>query len=318
MLNDKTNLKILSELDKNSRISYTDLGRNIKLTKQAIKHRLDKLIQARVISHFLTIVNIGKIGYTSHKIFFSFHNLSNEKRKEIIKYLRNNKFVGAFALCDGPYDLYLGIITKTCHDLNRELSKFYNLFSEQIKSKKVATIVKAEFYNRDYLTNKERKIGEKKKWFCSKVEKAKDLKPVDKKILTYLVRSPRTSFATIARRLETSTQNVSNRIKFLEENQIIEGHTISLNEKKFDFIHHKILLEFSSTPEAVEIPNITYFVKTFGEWDYEFNIETKSFDEYRKIIEDFKKLFSPYLKNFTPLLINHVPKFKYIPNFKNQ
>lgn len=60
---DSLNWKILIELQKNARISYTDLGKIIGLTAPAVAERIEKLEAAGIIKGYRAEVDIEKLGF---------------------------------------------------------------------------------------------------------------------------------------------------------------------------------------------------------------------------------------------------------------
>jgi DNA-binding Lrp family transcriptional regulator len=60
---DGTDLKILTLLAANGRLSYRSMGLTIGLTTKSVKSRVDRMLVARVIDRFLTRVNPSVIGY---------------------------------------------------------------------------------------------------------------------------------------------------------------------------------------------------------------------------------------------------------------
>lgn len=61
---DLYNRKILLELQKNARISYTELGKKIGLTGPAVKERVQKLEESGVIKGYRAKLDLEKIGYS--------------------------------------------------------------------------------------------------------------------------------------------------------------------------------------------------------------------------------------------------------------
>ncbi|MCM3162281.1 Lrp/AsnC family transcriptional regulator [Metabacillus litoralis] len=60
---DHTDLKILDELSKNSRIRMKELGEKVHLTGPATSARVEKLEDSGVIEGYTIKVNQGKLGY---------------------------------------------------------------------------------------------------------------------------------------------------------------------------------------------------------------------------------------------------------------
>ena len=66
---DDTDVKIISELKKNGRISMTDLGKKVFLTSQAVKNRLERLQDLGIVQRYTVNVNCPVFGYAIHGIF---------------------------------------------------------------------------------------------------------------------------------------------------------------------------------------------------------------------------------------------------------
>ncbi|MFC3040810.1 Lrp/AsnC family transcriptional regulator [Virgibacillus xinjiangensis] len=63
---DHTDIRILEELSKNSRIKMKELGRKVHLTGQAASDRVAKLEESGVIEGYTINVNKDKLGYMVH------------------------------------------------------------------------------------------------------------------------------------------------------------------------------------------------------------------------------------------------------------
>lgn len=65
---DSTDMRILDELSKNSRITMKELGEKVHLTGQAASARVAKLEDNGVIEGYTIKVNSGKLGYVIHAL----------------------------------------------------------------------------------------------------------------------------------------------------------------------------------------------------------------------------------------------------------
>ena len=72
---DNTDIKILKELSKNSRITMKDLGEKVHMTGQAVSLRVAKLEENNVIEGYGVKVNHSKLGYPIHAMI----NITNTK-----------------------------------------------------------------------------------------------------------------------------------------------------------------------------------------------------------------------------------------------
>ncbi|MFF2481187.1 Lrp/AsnC family transcriptional regulator [Paenibacillus sp. NPDC058071] len=66
---DDIDRKIISALHANGRISYTDLAKDIGLSRVAVQARINTLMEEGVIERFTAVINPGKIGITVSAFF---------------------------------------------------------------------------------------------------------------------------------------------------------------------------------------------------------------------------------------------------------
>ncbi|WP_282067874.1 Lrp/AsnC family transcriptional regulator [Bacillus pumilus] len=59
---DERDKQILSLLHEDGRMSYTDLGKQVGLSRVAVQARIQQLIETGVIERFTTVINPAKIG----------------------------------------------------------------------------------------------------------------------------------------------------------------------------------------------------------------------------------------------------------------
>lgn len=76
---DQTDMLILAELSKNSRITMKELGEKVHLTGQAVASRVAKLEDAGVIEGYSIKVNQSKLGCFMHAFITIFTNRHNHK-----------------------------------------------------------------------------------------------------------------------------------------------------------------------------------------------------------------------------------------------
>ena len=317
---DSTDLKILYELDKSFRQPYTKISKNIGISKQAVKKRIDKLVDNGIIKKFVIIINMANFGVIPNQVYISLHSTSEKRKKEFIDFLINEKVIAQVTLCEGIYDLFFGITGDNIYEIEGFLSLIFTKFSDIIKEKKITIIIDTRLFPRDYLIDKKREIIPSNKGFHQRKFIKHEIKDIDNNVLRILCINPRIKVVDIALELDSNVQTIINRIKFLEKNGIIRGYMYLTNEKIM--IQHTILIELSSMENNVEqrlfqylssCPNVVFVVKYFGEYNFSITTESKNFDEHRRFCDNFKKEFSDYIKSFIPLFIHDIKKMNLLP-----
>lgn len=316
----KLNLKdkrLLYELDLNSRQSYTELGKKIKLSPQAVEQRIKKLIKNKIIKFFLTIISYQKFGYTFYSIYTTFQNTTPEKENEIINELKKDPNIIVLWKCEGKYDLFIGPLAKSVFELNNILNKINNKFGNYLRDYDIVTHIGAKYYGRSYLINKKRK-GEISKIITGGEEEQLKLDRVDKKIIKCLIENPRISFINMISKLGLSLDIIRYRYKKLKERKILQGFSIVLDNEKIGYPHFRILFKLKNISEnkLKEIynfvnlcSNIKIATKCFGNYEFTLDIEVENNEKLRKIFSEFRNKFSDIIHHYDILRIYSIEKF---------
>ncbi|MEK3886693.1 Lrp/AsnC family transcriptional regulator [Bacillus sp. FSL K6-3431] len=76
---DSTDIRIIEELSKNSRMTMKELGEKVHLTGQAASARVAKLEDNRIIEGYSIKVNQAKMGYSVHAIIHVYTKSTNHQ-----------------------------------------------------------------------------------------------------------------------------------------------------------------------------------------------------------------------------------------------
>jgi Lrp/AsnC family transcriptional regulator, leucine-responsive regulatory protein len=115
---DDIDRRILEELHQNARISYTDLGKKIGLSRVAVQSRISALMEAGVIERFTVVINPVKVGIQVSAFF----NVDIEPKylDEVAEKLAQEPAVTSLYHMTGPSTLHMhGIFAN-----NQEMEKF--------------------------------------------------------------------------------------------------------------------------------------------------------------------------------------------------
>ncbi|ASS90910.1 Lrp/AsnC family transcriptional regulator [Aeribacillus pallidus] len=115
---DHIDKQILEKLHENSRISYTDLGKEIGLSRVAVQARINNLIEKGIIEKFTTVINPTKIGI--HVSAFFNVEVEPQYLEEVAEQLAEEHAVTSLYHMTGPSKLHMHGIFKN----NQEMEKF--------------------------------------------------------------------------------------------------------------------------------------------------------------------------------------------------
>ena len=126
---DQIDAKILNILKNNSRESLVGIANQCKITAEAIKKRINKLEENGVIMKFFTNFNIFKLGFQPYVALIK---TNRQKRKEIIKFIRQHKNTNGQYLIDDEFDLMCIIVVKDISELREFIDQIHFLFGDNI------------------------------------------------------------------------------------------------------------------------------------------------------------------------------------------
>ncbi len=314
--------KILFELDVNSRQPNSIIAKKVGLSKQVVGYRINSLIKEKVISSFYTVIDISKLGFTVHKNFLRLQNLNPEKEKEIINHLINHKDVVWVASCDGKYDLAFGTWAKNIEYFDKTLKDLELRYGEFISERQIATIIRGEYFIRDYLISKEKPSDSRKSFFGSVPEDV-ELDEIDWNILLKISTNSRIMAVELAQIIGKSADLVADRVKKMERSGIIKHYNFVPNEEFYPCLHYKVLIGLRNITEEKEQsliefcrinPNIVYVVKSLGPWEFEIDVEIEDAKSFRELMMKLKSQFNDIIQDYSALQIYKVWKYNFCPS----
>lgn len=138
----KVDLEVLKLLRDNSRMEYSELSRNLKLTANAIKYRIKNLENSGVIDLYTIAIDYSKIGVEFYNLQLKFLDYDFTKLK---RFLKENKFVKYFYKHIGNpnWDLDLGILVRDTKELRKFLTDIRESFGELIEINEIFLVPEA-------------------------------------------------------------------------------------------------------------------------------------------------------------------------------
>lgn len=112
---------ILRRLAQNSRISYTDLAKEVGLSGVAVKERIDRLVNQGIIEQFSIVISAEKLG----KKISAYLELEVEPAhlNEIIEALKQNDKVAVLYEMTGPCILHIHILVESIEEMEQFMNE---------------------------------------------------------------------------------------------------------------------------------------------------------------------------------------------------
>ncbi|MFH1605985.1 MAG: Lrp/AsnC family transcriptional regulator [Nanoarchaeota archaeon] len=311
--------KILYELDKNSRLTLSEIGKKVRLSKETVFHRINKLIEKGFILRFQTVISTYRLGYQSYKIYFKLQNMTQETRSKIQDFFMKNKMVYWIGNCQGRWDLIIAFWTKNLQEFGKFEDEILNKFSNFIQEKEVSISRKSIQFNRNWFYSKDEPRIETD--FGEELGETK-LDKIDLEILKYLANNARIKIVDLAEKIGVSVTVIRYRLKQLEKNKVILGYKYALNPKLLNYETCKSFINFKNITSEKRKQLIDYckmnqkivnIVLTIGSWNMEIEFEVRNFDEYYKIMNDIQEKHNDIIRNYESILFSSEPKQSFMP-----
>jgi len=311
---------ILFELSCNARISITELAKKVKLSKQVVSYRLKLLEENNIILGYYAITNIYKLGKVHYRVFIKYQNMSTEKEKEIINDLSNDSEISWVAQFDGNLDLGFIIWAENIIEFQKKYDEINDKYANYFQEKYFTISTRIEYLKYKFFNNKKDRTS---LIFGDSFDNIK-LDKLDKNILNDLNKNGRITLVELANKYNSSAKVINERIKKLIKNKIIIGFNVKINHNKLGYSHRKVMLKLNNCSKKEieklssylkELKNTIFLVKPIWNYDFEFELMTKSNEEFHKIIKKLRSNFANNIKSYNTVIHYSEPKSGQSTNF---
>ncbi len=294
---DQKDYAILKELDINYRASFSEIAKRVRLTKNSVALRYEKL--KPYISHGLTVYNYDILGYTQIRVFYTFDFYDQKLESEIIEEFGKHKNLMWAARLYGQYDLCICFYVSNLTDFINQILKFNKRFKNHINKRTMLI-----YY--DQVQLRHNFIHDEPIFYMNRQGTTHDkvsISPSERKILLTIQHRPRMSMTDIARDTGLSAKTVSAKLRELHKRGIIQGYFMSLDPVQFGFATYKLLMQVRSDPEIAgfneflpTVRNIRFIGRTVGQWDYEIDCIYPNITVLQEELERIKEKFPAAIK----------------------
>jgi|SRR3989338_3733502 len=308
---DQKDRKLLYLLDKNARMKESELGKQLKISKQVVNYRIKGLVSTGIIKQFQTMLDLSKLGLQIYsQIYCRFLDCSSQKEQEIIEYLLKHPKVAYLGLVGGKYDFFIVLVSKNLNDFDKLISEVLSSYSHELRQHTISLRTFSIRLPKKYLIDKRDSI-EKKSVFTNSSEVV-SIDDLDKDILILLSKDARIPLLKIADNLNEPFSTIRTRVRNLEKKGVIAGYSLLLDIAPLNMLSYKLLLSVNDKSDlvynklksfALSHPNISWFAKTIGGHDYEFRVVVENIEQFQSILKEIRSNYSSIVEGLESLII---------------
>ncbi|MBI4163038.1 MAG: AsnC family transcriptional regulator [Candidatus Aenigmarchaeota archaeon] len=149
---DTKDKKILEVISTNARLSVADISRKTNIQRDSVLYRINKMQKQKAIRFFHTVLNPSILGYEIYSfVNFVLHNLTEQKEKTFLSFLKTNPNIVYVAKTTGKWDITTSIAAKNLKHFDEIITQIRMKFSDIIKEYDTASIIEEHKY--DYMVD---------------------------------------------------------------------------------------------------------------------------------------------------------------------
>lgn len=266
---DNIDRSILSILDKNARMSITEISHEIGLSKQVVSYRLRRLEKSNVIEEYSTYIDRAKLGFQHHQLYLKTKSL-NQKDLELI--LKNLPNIHWCANSFGKYNLVIYFLVKGQKDCYDTYTSILDSFKDFIYKKEYLVTAKSHYFNQSAITY----VG-KEKVLVQRPQKTPKLKIRDFIILNSIKTNARLDFSKIAKISGLTPRSAKDRLKYLRKIKIIRGFRARIKYESLGLKHYQVFFQtLDNKKQIIDLllpkKEVIRLTETIGKWELSSDI----------------------------------------------
>ena len=309
---DKTDRRILCVLDENCRTPIAEMARMLRVNRNVVSYRINRMKESGIIQKFLVSVDLGKFGYNTYKIY-----LRIKENHQLIDFLSSKKEMIHVIRLEGQYNLAAVYAARSIGELHDLLMDLRTRFRNSIIELDVNILVYTNIYKLDKLlldSGSQPKIERYSHEHMGLV-----LDETDRILMRAISQEANISYVKLSEKTGFSMDIVKYRMKKLKK---ICNFRIGYDRSKLGFFHHVILLRTESLTKPIENKLLTwasfrreilYCTKAIGKHDLELNAAITDISDLRRLIHDLQSEFGEMISTYSSLIVSDVLKLDYVP-----
>ncbi|GEM_PF-868794 len=314
---DKSDRKILVELETDARQSASAIAKKAHLSEQVVNYRIRKYLSSDLIQKFFAIPNYERLGFTTYRIYLQFRAATAAQEEGIISYVKGRMPCQWMGICDGRWDLIARISARDIFEFNRMMDAFWEKYGKLIRQKEVTVQLRHTWWPSTYGLGAAAREKTPKHVVPKKAEVVKH-DDFDLRILAELAEDARLPTVEIARKVGLSPDAVRYRMRHLQKSGVIINMKCNFNREMTGYRHNQVFVRFQPNPEGTA--RFLAFLGSFepcffvssmvGAWDLQFGIDAKSSVEFHELLSQIKEKFSDVIAEYETLIVYR----EYAPN----
>jgi len=314
---DARDRQILMLLARDSRMPATQIAKKVRLSRDAVSYRINRLVEKKVILGFFAEVKFLKLGFYAFDLLLQLDEKNPEKINMLVADMKSHPNVVNVTEYSDRWDMEIVFLAKSVLEFDRMLSEFGARYGDIILERAPLQLVKT--YTISHVPYDIHYTSEYSVPTAAEKEK---LDGTDVEILKLLALNCRVSNYEVGNKVGLSPDAVAYRIKSLLKKGVIKEFTVMLNYSLLNYDWYTFAIRLRMLDQKNEAkfkafvnnhPLIRRAMKTLGAWDLLLYVVTPSPKEFHALVKEIKTTFSDIIGNYQAWLASEELFFEPLP-----
>jgi DNA-binding Lrp family transcriptional regulator len=292
---DDKDRRILWLLSIDARMSYAELAKKARVSKEVANYRVRRLAEEGILRGYYALIDPSCLGLMQARVWMKFQHVSPKIEKEIVEYYAGLKSTGWTAGRRGRFDFGTSFWGRDTNELYNTEKDIIGKFKGYLREFEVGIYARQHFFDRKYL------VGKKESSLHKTINDSQKeyLDATEMKMLRLLASEGRMPVAELAKKVGESVYFAGSKLRRLRRNTI-KTFLPLIDLNRIGYERHKVavyLEDFSAMDRLLAFcsshPNVTSACEFLaGGAGLEIDVEVGSYSELEALSDSMMAQFS--------------------------
>jgi len=290
---DAYDTKILSLLFEDSRAPTTQIAKRVRLSREVVQYRIEKLQKEGIIKSFVTSIDYKRFGMHIFTVCLALHKASQEQEQEMIDALAKNPHCTWIGPAAGAWNILIDAYAKSREQLDSAFSPFYEKYNHLISNYRISEVETIATWFHKFVAP----IKTQPARYISYTTDDKD-----KQLLLAVADNSRASYVELGKATKLTANACKYRLRNLEKAGVIQGYTLNIEPTVLGYQWYTV--ELSTTETDAELlrrfyrfceahKDIIFYYRMYrsGAGDFYLGFMVKTHLELRRGLNELRQKF---------------------------
>jgi Lrp/AsnC family leucine-responsive transcriptional regulator len=313
---DSYDRKILFELDCDSRRPLSEVARSVRLGRDLVTYRLERLHSAGVLRGCSALINPYKLGFTLYKVYLKLE-ANRERANLLIETLNRHHHTFWLAESYGRWDLIWCFAARSPKEAFDIQNSLFSEYHDVIPHYSVYTFVNNWWFPKKHLLGSS--LKDVQGWnfqmptlTLGTTPAQHELDALESQLVALLSRNARLTIVELAERLGATPAVVKYRLEKLERTGVVAGYRVDIDRSLLGMTLFNVQIQPRDYDAAKERefldycrahPQVLEYIQQLGDCRAELVLEARDYNQFSAVMDHLRERFSLFIRGLDYLMI---------------